>query len=150
MATCHSCLRAERCSFILNHVARNHTPRVLEIVRSIPKDGGSRRSLPENLWLRCHLKLRADRGGGAESIYGRMKWKKPAPTITCRCTTPSSGRFLHPEQDRAITAREAARLQSFPDTFVFPDEFRYSEKLIGNAVPSELMQVQLQSFEGIF
>jgi DNA (cytosine-5)-methyltransferase 1 len=129
------------CPFMLNHVAKSHSPRVMEIIKSIPKNGGSRKSLPEKLWLQCHLKLRADKKGGAESIYERMTWEKPAPTITCRCTTPSSGRFLHPEQDRAITPREAARLQSFPDDFVFPSISKHAERLIGNAVPPELMKI---------
>jgi DNA (cytosine-5)-methyltransferase 1 len=140
----------ECCSSIPNHRARTHSPRVLDIIRNIPKDGGSRKSLPEHLWLPCHRKLREDKGHGAESIYGRMTWKKPSPTITCRCTTPSSGRFVHPEQDRAITPREAARLQSFPDGFVFPQEFNKAERLIGNAVPPTLMSVLSSSFEEVF
>jgi len=134
---------------IPNHVARNHSPRVLEIIRKIPKNGGSRKSLPSELWLPCHRKLKEKRGGGAESVYGRMTWEKPSPTITCRCTTPSSGRFIHPEQDRAITPREAARLQSFPDDFVFPKELNRAERLIGNAVPPDLMVALVKSFEGI-
>jgi DNA (cytosine-5)-methyltransferase 1 len=140
----------ENCPSILNHRARTHSPEILEIIRNIPKDGGSRRSLPDSLWLPCHNRLKARKSRGAESIYGRMVWDRPAPTITCRCTTPSSGRFLHPEQDRAITPREAARLQAFPDSFVFPDEFSKAERFIGNAVPPELMKVQLHSFENVF
>ena len=139
----------EICDSVLNHRARTHSENVLEIIQHIPKDGGSRRSLPKRLWLPCHKRLYDKKGRGAESIYGRMTWDKPAPTITCRCTTPSSGRFLHPEQDRAITPREAARIQSFPDDFEFPTQFSASEKLIGNAVPAELLKSQLGSFEGL-
>lgn len=145
-----SLLPGEKCLTLPNHKARNHSPKVLEIIKYIPKDGGGRKSLPENLWLSCHLKLRNNKGRGAESIYGRMKWNKPAPTITCRCTTPSSGRFIHPEQDRAITPREAARLQSFPDSFIFPEIFDQAERLIGNAVPVNLMKAQLESFKSLF
>jgi DNA (cytosine-5)-methyltransferase 1 len=134
-------------SSIPNHVARNHSLRVLAIIKNIPKNGGSRRSLPKDLWLPCHLKLRGKKGRGAESVYGRMCWDRPSPTITCRCTTPSSGRFIHPEQDRAITPREAARLQTFADDFVFPKEFASAERLIGNAVPPTLISVLSGSLE---
>ncbi|MEM2047066.1 MAG: DNA cytosine methyltransferase [Candidatus Jordarchaeales archaeon] len=137
----------ESCTSIPNHTARNHSSRVLEIVKKVPKNGGSRRSLPLGLWLPCHLKLSEEKGRGAESVYGRMSWDKPSPTITCRCTTPSSGRFIHPEQDRAITPREAARLQSFPDNFVFPEKFKWAERLIGNAMPPTLMVTLMESFE---
>jgi len=137
------------CSLIPNHCARAHPTRVMEVIRSIPKDGGSRRSLPEHLWLPCHRKLESSKRHGAGSVYGRMAWNRPSPTITCRCTTPSSGRFLHPEQDRAITPREAARLQSFTDNFIFPDDFCKAEKLIGNAVPPMLMNVQLKGINEI-
>lgn len=116
-----------------NHVACKHTPKVLEIIRNIPKSGGSRSSLPKELWLPCHKDL-----DGAENVYGRMSWSKPGPTITSRCTTPSCGRFIHPEQDRAITPREAARLQSFPDYFVFNGTLAATTKHIGNAKPVDL------------
>jgi DNA (cytosine-5)-methyltransferase 1 len=71
-----------------------------------------------------------------------MTWDKPAPTITCGCINPSKGRFLHPEANRAITLREAALLQTFPETYQFPlDEGRYSvAELIGNALPPEFIR----------
>jgi len=137
----------ESCPSIPNHVARNHSPKVLKLIKNIPRDGGSRKSLPPDLWLPCHLNLIKERGGGAESVYGRMSWDKPDPTITCRCTTPSSGRFLHPNQDRAITPREAASLQTFPDDFEFPKIFTQAERLIGNAVPPTLTPILVKSFE---
>ena len=116
-----------------NHIAIKHNPKALEIIRNIPKDGGSRSSLPKELWLPCHKDL-----NGAENVYGRMSWSKPGPTITSRCTTPSCGRFIHPEQDRAITPREAARLQSFPDYFTFYGTYSAIAKHIGNAMPVDL------------
>lgn len=127
---------------IINHRAKTHTEKALRIIRKIPKDGGSRKDLPKSLWLPCHKKLKA----GAESVYGRMWWNKPSPTMTTRCTTPSCGRFLHPEQDRAITPREAARLQSFPDSFAFPQTFNFAERVIGNAVPPDLFRALVQGF----
>jgi len=121
---------------IANHVARGHSEKVMNLIQKIPKNGGSRTSLPEDMWLSCHKKLE-----GAWSIYGRLSWDKPSGTMTCRCTSPSTGRFLHPEQDRAITAREAALLQSFPINYHFPEAIGIAEKQIGNAVPSEFFTV---------
>lgn len=128
----------DACPDVLNHVARNHSPRILELISLIPKDGGSRKSLPEEYWLECHKNLEKRRG--AENTYGRMWWDKPAGTMTCRCTTPSSGRFLHPEQDRAITPREAARFQTFPDDYKFHELLTHAERQIGNAVPVKFME----------
>jgi DNA (cytosine-5)-methyltransferase 1 len=139
----------EVCYSIPNHRAHNHSPRILEIIKRIPKNGGSRHSLPTKYWLPCHLRLVKEKNRGAESVYGRMAWDQPSPTITCRCTTPSSGRFLHPEQDRAITPREAARLQCFPDDFIFPEGFSSAERLIGNAVPPLLMSIVGKSLKEV-
>lgn len=73
------------------------------------------------------------------TVYGRMKWDAPAPTMTTHCTTLGTGRFGHPVQDRAITLREAARFQSFPDSYVFAKEeelgITRTARHIGNAVP---------------
>lgn len=119
------------------HFAPAATGRVGAVIAAIPRDGGSRASLPPGLWLRCHKKLGA--AGGAGSSYGRMWWDRPAPTITGRCTTPSCGRFLHPHDDRAITLREAARLQTIPDTFDFgPHPPSRVCSMIGDGVPVKM------------
>lgn len=119
------------------HSARTHLPKVLNIIKNVPKNGGSRRDLPRRLWLECHKNL----GHGADSVYGRMWWDKPAPTITGRCTTPACGRFIHPSQSRAITVREALRLQTVPDNFVIDDGTKQKmEEMIGDAVPVLLAQ----------
>lgn len=106
------------------------------LIRRIPKDGGSRRDLGRASQLPCHQKC-----DGFKDIYGRMAWGKVAPTITGGCTNPSKGRFLHPEQHRAITLREAAILQSFPQDYKF--SLRRGKgsaaTLIGNALPPELI-----------
>ncbi|WP_265587678.1 DNA cytosine methyltransferase [Sphingomicrobium arenosum] len=106
--------------------------KVNEIISKIPKDGGSRSSLPFHLVLECHKKT-----DGYKDVYGRMAWDKPAPTITGGCINPSRGRFLHPEQDRAITLREAAILQGFPASYAFSAKRgRYPiAQMIGNAFP---------------
>jgi DNA (cytosine-5)-methyltransferase 1 len=126
-----------------NHSARSHGEKVLRMIEETPKDGGSRRDIPRKLWLPCHKRLN---GRGAESVYGRLSWDQPSTTMTTRCATPSSGRFLHPDQDRGISPREAARLQTFPDAFVFPQVVRTSERQIGNAVPPSLFHVLVDGF----
>ena len=113
------------------HVSRSYPPDVLARIRAVPKDGGSRRDLPDELWLQCHRKLVS----GAASAYGRMRWDDVAPTLTTRCTSPSCGRFLHPEEDRAITLREAAAIQTFPSDYQFAGGRMAMEAQIGNAVP---------------
>lgn len=95
-----------------------------------PHDGGDRTSWPEDLILECHKNT-----NGHKDVYGRMKWDYPSPTMTGGCVMISKGRFGHPEQNRAISLREAARLQTFPDSFKFVGNFGEIAKQIGNAVP---------------
>lgn len=113
-----------------NHYAMKHSALVQKRIRSVPKDGGSRSSFPTELQLKCHQESQ-----GFNDVYGRMSWDSPSPTITCGCCNPSKGRFLHPEQDRAISPREAARLQTFPDWFVFYGSKTSIQSQIGNALP---------------
>jgi DNA (cytosine-5)-methyltransferase 1 len=115
----------------LLHVSRAYPKAVLDRIKAVPKDGGSRKDLPADLWLKCHRGL----GGHATSAYGRMRWDDVAPTLTTRCTSPSCGRFLHPEEDRAITLREAAALQTFDANYRFEGGRMSIESQIGNAVP---------------
>jgi DNA (cytosine-5)-methyltransferase 1 len=102
------------------------------LIAAVPKDGGSRTDLPDVMQLACHTRV-----DGFHDVYGRMAWDRPAPTITGGCINPSKGRFLHPEEDRAITLREAALLQSFPPGHVFSlRRGKYAAaELIGNALP---------------
>jgi DNA (cytosine-5)-methyltransferase 1 len=101
------------------------------------KPGGTWRDWPEELRAPCHVRKS---GSTYPSVYGRMKWDEPAPTITTQCYGFGNGRFGHPEQDRAISLREAAMIQSFPKDYVFSPEdtrvnFNNLGRLIGNAVP---------------
>ena len=116
----------------LHDMRSSHSDRILEMIRMIPKDGGSRTSLPESMWLECHR----GKSGGFKDVYGRMAWDRVSPTITSGCFNPSKGRFLHPEEDRAITLREAAMLQGFPEEYFFPVNNRSAVgRMIGNALP---------------
>lgn len=117
------------------HKAAGLSPLNLERMAFTPHDGGSRTSWPYRLWLECHKKLREKLLTGYTDIYGRMKWDFPSPTITGGCAMISKGRYGHPEQNRAISLREAARLQTFPDNFIFEGNFGEIAKQIGNAVP---------------
>lgn len=118
---------------ILHDFIPSRTDKIKAMIRNIPKNGGSRSDLPKHLWLPCHLK----NPDGYKDVYGRMSWDKVSPTITGGCTNPSKGRFLHPEQDRAITLREAAALQTFPKNYAFSlDRGReFAALMIGNALP---------------
>ncbi len=120
-------------------VTENRSPRVMEIIRHTPKDGGSHQDIPEN--------LRIKRPGAFKNNYGRLAWKKVAQTITGECLSPSSGgRVLHPEEDRAITPREAALLQGFPRDYVFATTSKTAmAKMIGNAVPPPLAKAVCES-----
>lgn len=124
------------------HRARTHQPIAIERLKHIPADGGSRKSLPPDLELRCHV-------GKAKSfsdVYGRMAWRDVAPTLTTGCTDITKGRFAHPEQDRAITLREAARLQSFPDSYAFKGNDSDIARQIGNAVPPDMIKAFVPAF----
>lgn len=115
----------------IHDMPEHRTPRVMEIIRRIPKDGGSRTDLPEKFQLECHKRC-----SGFKDVYGRIAWNDVAPTITSGCFNPSKGRFLHPEENRAITMREAALLQGFPRWYKFPTDNKSALALmIGNALP---------------
>ncbi|MGF1575622.1 MAG: DNA cytosine methyltransferase [Cyanophyceae cyanobacterium] len=110
------------------------------------KPGGTWRDWPEDLRAKCHRKKS---GKTYPGVYGRMEWDQPSPTITTQCFGFGNGRFGHPEQDRALSLREAALLQTFPRDYEFvePNEpivFDRVGRLIGNAVPVKLGQIIAQ------
>ncbi|NTI50966.1 DNA cytosine methyltransferase [Agrobacterium rhizogenes] len=125
------------------HRARTHQPIAVERLRHIPHDGGSRNSLPDHLVLRCHK----GKATSFSDVYGRMAWQSVAPTLTTGCTDLTRGRFGHPNQDRAITMREAARLQTFPDEYEFVGEPAQVSRQIGNAVPPTMIEAFVPAFE---
>jgi DNA (cytosine-5)-methyltransferase 1 len=112
------------------------------------RPGGTWRDWNASLVAKCHQR---NSGETYPSVYGRMEWDAPSPTITTQCFGYGNGRFGHPEQDRAITLREAAILQTFPDSYRFlqaGERVRFSVlgRLIGNAVPVRLGEVVAESF----
>jgi DNA (cytosine-5)-methyltransferase 1 len=116
----------------LHSIPENRSDEVMQIIRHIPKDGGSRSSLPPSLVRKCHRLT-----DGYKDVYGRMAWDDVSPTITTNFYGPSRGRFLHPDQDRALTIREGAILQGFPRKYRFPihqGKVKLARQ-IGNALP---------------
>ncbi|MBN9335198.1 DNA cytosine methyltransferase [Devosia sp.] len=124
------------------HRARHHQPIAIERLRHIPADGGSRSSLPAHLELACHVGKKSS----FSDVYGRMGWSGQAPTLTTGCDDLTRGRFAHPEQHRAISLREAARLQSFPDDYAFKGRGKQIATQIGNAVPPDMISAFDQAF----
>lgn len=127
---------------IHNHKCADLDDKNLKRMKHIRANGGSRTSLPDDLALECH-KTKDKEGnvfGGHKDVYGIMDGDKPSPTITGGCLFYSKGRYGHYEQDRAISIREAARLQTFPDDFIFSDILGKAALQIGNAVPIKLVE----------
>jgi len=125
------------------HFARNHQPIVLQRLKHIPQDGGSRLSLPPELELECHKGRKND----FPDVYGRMRWDDVAPTLTTGCTDVTKGRFAHPRDNRAITLREAALLQSFPLQYRFFGNSGQIARQIGNAVPVNMIRTLVPSLK---
>ncbi len=109
------------------HRSATHRPGTLDTIRAVPHDGGSR---PAGVGPKC-----LDRVRGFYDVYGRLAWDQPAITITHYARNPASGRYVHPEQDRGLTIREAATLQGFPRGYAFHGTFDAVFKQIGEAVP---------------
>ncbi|WP_134671707.1 DNA cytosine methyltransferase [Halorussus marinus] len=121
------------------HNARGLSDKNIERIKH-SEPGGTWENWPEKLKLACHKK---DSGRKYISSYGRMEWNEPAPTITTRFYNYGSGRFGHPEEDRAISVREGSILQTFPRDYSFVESEEELSvvsvgKLIGNAVPVRL------------
>lgn len=117
----------------LMHQSARHRQSTIDLIRSVPKDGGSRKPNTGP----ASLVALANRQGKAafEDVYGRLYWDRPAITITHYSRNPASGRFSHPEQDRGLTVREAALLQGFPARYQFCGGFDARFSQVGNAVP---------------
>jgi len=125
------------------HKASKLSDKNLKRIKQSKQGGSWSKDWDDNLKLDCH---KSDKGKSYVSVYGRMKWDEPSPTMTTFCTGIGNGRFGHPVQNRAISLREAAILQSFPNDYKFAsssDTLKFGEvsRQIGNAVPPRLGEV---------
>jgi DNA (cytosine-5)-methyltransferase 1 len=123
---------------IPNHYREARLSKVnLKRIQRIP-EGGGREFLPADLALPCH-----HRNGGVRHMdtYGRLAFDEPAVTLTARFDSFTRGRFGHPIEHRTITLREGARIQTFPDDFVFIGSREECARQIGNAVPPEMARI---------
>lgn len=119
-----------------NHTAAGLSDKGLQRIIRTRHDGGCRLDWAEDqdLQLQCFV----GKDNSFKDTYGRMWWDKPSPTITTKFTSLSNGRFGHPDEDRAISIREGATIQTFPKSYVFKtNSMTTAAKLIGNAVPPE-------------
>ncbi|NOY00431.1 MAG: DNA cytosine methyltransferase [Verrucomicrobia bacterium] len=123
-----------------NHRAANLSELNMMRIKASNPDGGGRNNWPKELWPACYTRTNklGETHSGHTDCYGRLWWDKPATGLTTRCISYSNGRFGHPEQDRAISIREAARLQGFDDDFEFTGNLASMARQIGNAVPVDL------------
>lgn len=109
------------------HRCSRHRQSTIDVIAQVPHDGGSR---PQGVGPKCLDKVK-----GFSDVYGRLSWDKPSITITQYARNPASGRYCHPEQNRGLSIREAARLQGFPDGYVWNGSLGDKFKQIGEAVP---------------
>lgn len=128
-----------------NHETNGLSATNIERIQYIQTHGGSRNCLPAQLQLPCHQKENV----GYSGVYGVIDPNQPAPTMTGGCITYSKGRYGHPTQARAITIREAARLQSFTDDYIFSGTRGQAALQVGNAVPPLLAQASGNYFLNI-
>jgi DNA (cytosine-5)-methyltransferase 1 len=119
-----------------NDINMNHTNELVELFKRTPINGGSRSD--SGRVLKCH-----EGHKGHNDVYGRIDPSKPGPTMTTACINPSKGRFVHPTAHHGITLRQAARLQTFPDSFIFSGGLTAGGEQIGNAVPVALAEAIL-------
>ena len=121
----------------------HHIARIQQLISHVPHNGGSLRDLGEEWQLACHRASNV----GFNDVYGRLRWDDYSTTITGGCLNPSKGRFLHPEQNRCISAREASMLQTFPEDYIFPADVAKTRiaLMIGNALPPLFCRIQAEN-----
>jgi len=120
-----------------NDLHMKHNDELVRAFKNTPQNGGSRRDSGRT--LPCHKNH-----DGHKDVYGRIDSRMPAPTMTTACINPSKGRFVHPTEHHGITVRQAARIQTFPDNFVFEGGLTAAGKQIGNAVPVKMAEALMK------
>jgi DNA (cytosine-5)-methyltransferase 1 len=128
--------------YLYNHNPLNHSAKLTKRFSFVPPGGGLM-DVPIRLLPKHLKKMRLNKygsGGHVKNIYGRLVWNKPAGTIVAGIDKITCGRYLHPKYNRLLTPRECARLQSFPDNFIFKGSMVTQYYLIGNAVPPKFSQ----------
>ncbi|MBF0325870.1 MAG: DNA cytosine methyltransferase [Alphaproteobacteria bacterium] len=125
-----------------NDTHMKHTNELVRIFEQTPPNGGSRHQSGRT--LKCH-----QGHDGHNDVYGRINPDEPAPTMTTACINPSKGRFVHPTLHHGITVRQAARIQTFPDEFVFGGGLMAAGEQVGNAVPVALAQLLIEHLKPI-
>lgn len=109
------------------HRCSQHRSSTVDVIQQVPQDGGNR---PKNVGPNCLQNV-----DGYRDVYGRLAWDRPSVTITGSARNPASGRYVHPEQDRGLSLREAALIQGFPDNYTFSGTNGSKYQQVGNAVP---------------
>jgi DNA (cytosine-5)-methyltransferase 1 len=123
-----------------NDIHMMHGDELTEAFRRTPPNGGSRKSSGRQ--LKCH-----EKHDGHKDVYGRIDPACPGPTMTTACINPSKGRFVHPTLNHGITVRQAARMQTFPDSFIFSGGLTAAGQQVGNAVPIMLAKILIEQLK---
>ncbi|MFW9891930.1 MAG: DNA (cytosine-5-)-methyltransferase [Candidatus Thorarchaeota archaeon] len=134
LVSIESHIREEADEFLYNHVCSSLSALDMEMVRSVPP-GGNWQDIPDKVVEKSARLTQIRKSGGRTTYYGRLMNHLPSYTINTYFNRPGNGTFVHPNQDRLISMREAARLQSFPDHYRFLGNYSSRYKQIGNAVP---------------
>lgn len=119
---------------ILNHTTFKLSDLDLEMIKNVPQ-GGNWKNIPREVVNKSQRLVKITKSGGRTTLYGRIDYSKPCYTITTYFNRPGNGTYVHPEQERVISVREAARIQSFRDDYIFVGNKSELLKQVGNAVP---------------
>ena len=134
LVTVESPVREDPMELLYNHVCSSLSDLDMEMIRAVPP-GGNWQDIPERVVKKSARLTQIRNSGGRTTYYGRLLNNLPSYTVNTYFNRPGNGTFVHPQQDRLISMREAARLQSFPDHYRFLGSFSSRYKQIGNAVP---------------